>query len=267
MANIYSDLPFDIDKIMDQMPHKLRSATNVRAILDAWIKQLNKIEAVISLMKDKVEIDDLSDDMLDLAASNIGISRKIDETDDELIFRIKLKIHSIRSSGNVSAIDTIIYDILNISDENATLRELGNANVEVLISRDSVSTENIDKINTVMDTAKPVGIGFTITSVQIIEYLEEIEHIKQVISGGMVNYYASDLVIATDNRFARTKDSNSKLDFNMISDRTSLGYYYPQAVNPPIYHEYTQSDILDLTFTYDGYTQSDILDLTFTLQS
>ena len=32
-------------------------------------------------------------------------------------------------------------------------------------------------------------------------------------------------------------------------------------------NEYTQSDILDLTFTYDNYTQSDILDLTFTLQS
>lgn len=216
MAYVYNMTPFTIKEIMGSLPHKLKNAENVKAILQAWMNQANKIIAVFDEMVDKIDIDKADNKLLNQLAINHGMYREVDETDEDLRFRIKLRIYAQKASGNVSAISTIITDILGISDSEALLREVGNARVEILVNRDTVNANSVDKITQVMNVAKPCGVGFFITSVQIIDYLMDITHIKEVTSGGMVNYFASDSCASTDNRFARTQNSNCKLDFDMI---------------------------------------------------
>jgi hypothetical protein len=207
---------------MESLPHKLKRAENVKAILQAWMNQMNKLVDLYDEMFDKINIDEADGKLLGQIAINHGMYREVGETDDELRFRIKLQVYSQKASGNVNAISTIITDVLGISDEEALLREVGNAKVEILVDRETVNADSIASITTVMNVAKPAGVAFFITSTQVIEYLMDITHRKEVTSGGMVNYYAYDYVVATDNRFVRTQNSDAKLDFDLFDNIISV---------------------------------------------
>lgn len=223
MAYIHSEIPFEIESIMNSLPHKLKNAKNVNIILGAWLRQLNKIAEVISKLKETVTIDELYGDMLDKGAANIGISRNIGESDEDLRFRVKLKIYSIKASGNVKDINTILSEVAGITDEMAILKEIGDAKIEVITNKGVTTPDILDKIAMVMNSAKPVGVEFVISSNTFTDFIMDVESIIETVSGEMYGYYAKDLTIATDNRFARDMEGNY-MDFNTIDNIISIDF-------------------------------------------
>lgn len=178
-----------IEEILETLPHKFRTGKNVKIILDAYIKQYNKMLESYAKSILFYNIDMAVGNQLDRIGSNFMVRR--DNTDDDNYRdRIKLAYIVYKTSGNIYNFSKIFKEYLAIDTDILNIYEAGNARVVLELNRENKLSGNIvNIINDIIQFGKPVGVGFSIepysSTILLDNYLQfqiesEIDRFKRV---------------------------------------------------------------------------------------
>ncbi|MGL5714292.1 MAG: hypothetical protein ACRCX2_14825 [Paraclostridium sp.] len=171
-----------IEEVLEALPHKFRSGKNVKIILDAYLKQYNKMLETYADSVVLYNIDKATGDQLDRIGSNFMV-RRDNKDDDGYRYDIKLTYAILKTSGSIKNISDVFSDYLGIDINNIRIYEHGNANIVLDINREYVfPIDIVGFANSIIKFAKPVGVGFSIeqfTNIKLIDtyngFLNEIE--------------------------------------------------------------------------------------------
>ncbi|MGL5191863.1 MAG: hypothetical protein ACRC7S_19650 [Cetobacterium sp.] len=151
-----------IEEVLETLPHKFRSGKNVKIILDAYLKQYNKMLETYSDSVVLYNIDKATGDQLDRIGSNFLV-RRDNANDDDYREKIKFAFIVYKTSGNIYNFSKIFKEYLGIDATILHIYESGNANVILELNREnSLGTNIIQIINDIIQFGKPVGVGFSI---------------------------------------------------------------------------------------------------------
>lgn len=151
-----------IEDVLDSLPHKFRTGKNVKIILDAYVKQYNKMLDSYAKSVLFYNLDMATGDQLDRIGSNFMV-RRDDSNDDEYREKIKLAFIVYKTSGNIYNFSKIFKEYLGIDATILNIYESGNAKVILELNRENKLSGNIvNIINDIISFGKPVGVGFSI---------------------------------------------------------------------------------------------------------
>ncbi|MGL5753039.1 MAG: hypothetical protein ACRCXT_21030 [Paraclostridium sp.] len=151
-----------IEEVLETLPHKFRSGKNVKIILDAYLKQYNKMLDIYADSVVLYNIDKATGDQLDRIGSNFMVRR--DNADDD-IYRdnIKLSYAIYKTSGNIFNLTKVFQEYLGVGISVLRVYEAGNANVILELNRShSFGQDIVNIVNDIIAFGKPVGVGFSI---------------------------------------------------------------------------------------------------------
>lgn len=161
-----------IEEVLETLPHKFRSGKNVKIILDAYLKQYNKMLETYADSIVLYNIDKATGDQLDRIGSNFMV-RRDNKDDDGYRYDIKLTYAILKTSGNIKNISDVFSDYLGIDIDSIRIYEHGSANIVLDINREYVFPIDIIGVaNSIIKFAKPVGVGFNIEQFTNIKFID-----------------------------------------------------------------------------------------------
>ncbi|MGL5190263.1 MAG: hypothetical protein ACRC7S_11520 [Cetobacterium sp.] len=174
-----------IEEVLETLPHKFRSGKNVKIILDAYLKQYNKMLETYADSVILYNIDRATGDQLDRIGSNFMV-RRDNANDDIYRDNIKLSYAIYKTSGNIANISKVFLEHLGINLEHLRVVESGNANIILELDRSYQFKHNIvDIVNNIISFSKPVGVGFSIEQFTNINIVDTYSGFTGITSGGI----------------------------------------------------------------------------------
>ncbi|MGL5715000.1 MAG: hypothetical protein ACRCX2_18435 [Paraclostridium sp.] len=169
-----------IEEILETLPHKFRTGKNVKIILDAYIKQYNKVLESYAKSVLFYNIDMAVGDQLDRIGSNFMV-RRDNKDDDKYRESIKLAYAVYKVSGNILNFTSVFKDYLGIDISVLRVYEAGNANVILELNRSHQFGQDIVNIvNDIIKFGKPVGVGFSIEQFSEISIYDRYSHMIEL---------------------------------------------------------------------------------------
>lgn len=151
-----------IEEVLESLPHKFRNGKNVKIILDAYVKQYNKMLDSYAKSVLFYNLDMATGDQLDRIGSNFMV-RRDNKNDDDYRESIKVAYAVYKISGNIFNFTKVFQEYLGIDISVLRVYEAGNANVILELNRShSFGQDIVNIVNNIIAFGKPVGVGFSI---------------------------------------------------------------------------------------------------------
>lgn len=154
---------FNIDEVIQSLPHKYHSAENIRKIINVYLKFYNRFINSIEAQLNCFDINTATGDALTKLGNNFLVDRG-NFDDEQYRLNIKLAWAVYKISGSIKEFSTVFRDYLNLDTSILNIYEdENNANIFLDINRNNNITSNVlTTINEVITFAKPVGVGFNV---------------------------------------------------------------------------------------------------------